>query len=333
MNTELFLSENGTLTIQDYYTEIARLKKEKNVVILSHYYMPPQLQLLVDEGGIADFLGDSLGLSIEATKVKQENIIFCGVSFMAETAKILNPTKNVFIPNKNAGCSLASSITANDLKNFKKRFPNIPIIGYVNTYAETKAECDICCTSRNALNIVRSFTEETLMFVPDKYMGANLRTRIHRETGKNMMLWDGKCEVHEQFKSDSFNIIKSQYPNAKMLLHWEVPEATVKENLEEMGGVLGSTSDIINYVKNSKDHTFILGSECDLGSTLKRLYADKQFITPCIKCQYMKMITLDATLNVLNAIGNEEQKNYEIKLDDEIIYKAAIPLKRMLEFS
>ncbi len=333
MSAELLISEHGTLTIHDFYAEIARLKKEKNVVILSHYYMPPELQLLVSEGGVADFIGDSLGLSIEATKVRQENIIFCGVSFMAETAKILNPAKNVFIPDKNAGCSLASSITAKDLKNFKRRYPGIPIIGYINTFAETKAECDICCTSRNALDIARSFKEDTLLFVPDKYMGENLRTRIHQETGKNIVLWDGKCEVHEQFKKDSFNTIKAQYPDAKVLLHWEVPEETVKEYLNSMGGVLGSTNDIINYVKNSSEHTFILGSECDLGSTLKRMYADKEFITPCIKCPYMKMITLDATIKALYAIGNVEQEKYEIKLDDDTIYKASIPLKRMLEFN
>ena len=322
-----------TLTTQEYYSQITRLKKEKNAVILSHYYMMPQIQLLVEEGGIADFLGDSLGLSIEATKVEEQNIVFCGVNFMAETAKILNPSKNVYIPDKQAGCSLASSITKEDVQNLRKQYPGVPIIAYVNTYAETKAECDVCCTSRNALAIAKSFYEDTLIFLPDKFMGENLRSKIQAETGKKLILWNGTCEVHEQFKSDSFNSIKEEHPEAKMLLHWEVPEQTVHDNISEMGGVLGSTNDIITYVSNSNDSTFILASECDLGSTLKRMFSDKEFITPCIKCPYMKMITLDTILKTLQSIGTDNEHYYEITLDTSIIEAASIPVKRMLQYN
>ncbi|MBI3258600.1 MAG: quinolinate synthase NadA [Ignavibacteriae bacterium] len=322
-----------TLTTQEYYRQITRLKKEKNAVILSHYYMIPEIQLLIYEGGIADFLGDSLGLSLEATKVEQQNIVFCGVNFMAETAKILSPTKNVYIPDKLAGCSLASSITKEDVRNLRKQYPGVPVIAYVNTYAETKAECDVCCTSRNALSIAKSFKEDTLIFLPDKFMGENLRRRIYAETGKKLILWNGTCEVHEQFKSDSFTSLKAEHPDAKMLLHWEVPEQTVQENISEMGGILGSTNDIINYVSQSKDQTFILASECDLGSTLKRMFTGKEFITPCVKCSYMKMITLDSILRTLQSIGTAEERFYEIALESNIIKAASIPVKRMLQYN
>lgn len=324
---------NTTLTTKEYYNQIKLLKEEKDAVILSHYYMSPEIQLLIHEGGIADFLGDSLGLSIEATKVEQQNIVFCGVNFMAETAKILNPTKNIYIPDKQAGCSLASSITKEDVQNLRKQYPGVPIIAYVNTYAETKAECDVCCTSRNALSIAKSFKEDTLIFLPDKFMGENLRSRIFSETGKKLILWNGTCEVHEQFKSDSFTLMKAEYPDAKMLLHWEVPEQTVQENISEMGGVLGSTNDIINYVSQSKDQTFILASECDLGSTLKRMFSDKEFITPCIKCHYMKMTTLDSILRTLQSIGTAAEHSYEITLEANIIEAASIPVRRMLQYN
>lgn len=314
------------------YKKIKQLKKEKDVVILSHYYMSPEVQLLENDGGISDFLGDSLGLSIEATKVNQKTIVFCGVNFMAETAKILNPKKNIYIPDMNAGCSLASSITQSDVLKLKWQYPGVPIIAYINTYAETKAVCDICCTSRNAINIAKSFSEDTLIFVPDKFMGENLKSKIFEETGKKIILWEGSCEVHEQFKLNSFNELKKEYPDAKMLLHWEVPENTVKLNIDEMGGVLGSTNDIINYVSHSNDSTFILGSECDLGSTLKRMFSDKKFVTPCVKCPYMKMITLENIMLTLEAIGSDKSKLYEIVLDQKLIEEAYKPVKRMLDF-
>ncbi len=314
------------------YQEIQHLKKEKNAVILAHYYMPPELQLIADKGGVADFIGDSLGLSVEATKVKEQNIIFCGVRFMAETAKILSPEKNVFIPDNDAGCSLASSITAQDVKNLKQKYPGVPVIAYVNTYATTKAECDICCTSRNALNIARSFDSDTLIFIPDVHMGRNLQKKITAETGKKLILWNGVCEVHEQFSEMSMKAFKEIYPNAEFLLHWEVPQEAVSASLDERKGVLGSTNDILKYVGESKSKQFILASECDLGATLKGMYPNKEFITPCIKCPQMKKINLENLLQTLESIGTEKASKYEICLDADTIRRASVPIKRMLKF-
>ncbi len=317
--------------MNDILTEINALKKEKNAVILSHYYMPPELQLLEKAGGVADFIGDSLGLSIEATRVKAENIVFCGVTFMAETAKILNPEKHVFIPDIEAGCSLASSITAADVRELKQKHPGIPVIAYVNTYAETKAECDICCTSRNAMNIANSFESEELIFVPDIYMGQNLQQTL-KTSGKKLILWHGRCEVHEQFTQSSMSALEMMYPQAEILMHWEVPQETVDASFQKAKGVLGSTNDILKYVGQSSAHQFILASECDLGATLKGQYPDKEFITPCIKCPHMKKNTLQNTLQALRAIGTPDAKQYEIDLDADVMQRAFIPIKRMMDF-
>jgi quinolinate synthase len=327
------MNDTKNASSETIVSEIRKWKEEKDAVILSHYYMTPELQTLTKDGGVADFIGDSLGLSVEASRVKVKNIIFCGVVFMAETAKILNPEKNVFIPDKEAGCSLASSITAQDVIELKKKYPGVPVIAYVNTYAETKAECDICCTSRNAMSIARSFDNDTLIFIPDVYMGQNLQKSIEKETGKKLILWQGRCEVHEQFTNTSLSTMKMMYPDAEMLLHWEVPEETVEESFKGRGGVLGSTNDIIRYVGESKSKKFILASECDLGAILRGSYPDKEFITPCIKCPYMKKISLVNTLAALKAIGTDEANKYEVNLSLDIISRAYVPVKKMLEFS
>ncbi len=319
--------------METVFAQIRKLKKEKDAVILAHYYMPPELQVLEKDGGVADFIGDSLGLSVEATKVKAKNIVFCGVSFMAETAKILSPAKQVFIPDKEAGCSLASSITAEDVRQLKKRYPGVPVIAYVNTFAETKAECDICCTSRNALAIAKSFESETLIFIPDVYMGQNLQSKIERETGKKIILWHGKCEVHEQFTNASLSGMQTMYPEAEVLLHWEVPKETVEQSLQNHKGVLGSTNDILKYVGQSESKKFVLASECDLGATLRGMYPDREFITPCIKCPYMKKISVANTLATIESIGTKSESKYEIILDQEILNRAYLPIKRMLDFS
>ena len=312
--------------------EIRRLKQEKNAVILSHYYMNPVLQIQDSDSGVADFIGDSLGLSIEATRVDADYIIFCGVRFMAETAYILNPGKKVLIPDMDAGCSLASSINAEDVRRLKNKYPGVPVISYINTYAETKAETDICCTSRNAMKIIESFDSDKIIFIPDKYMGRNLKNAMITGFDKEVILWDGCCEVHEQFTNNISNLALS-YPNAKILLHWEVPETTVADNLNGHNGVLGSTSDIIRYVGESDSRQFILGSECDLGASLKSMYPDKEFITPCITCVHMKKISLQKTLDALRAIGTDDEKKYEVRLAEELRHRAYLPVKRMLDMS
>lgn len=324
--------QNAVEKIVPVVEKIRKLKKEKNAVILSHYYMPAELQILHDAGGVADFAGDSLGLSVEATKVKADYIIFCGVKFMAETAHVLNPGKTVLLPSHEAGCSLASSINAEDVKHLKTRYPGVPVIAYVNTYAETKAECDICCTSRNALKIARSFDSDKLIFIPDMYMGQNLAKKISEETGKELILWNGSCEVHEQFRGN-IGTMAAINPEAEVLLHWEVPEETVSSTLANSSGMIGSTTDIINYVGKSKSRQFIIGSECDLGASLKGLYPEKEFITPCITCRYMKQINLHNTLAALESIGTDAQKDFEIVLDEETRKRAYLPIQRMIELS
>ena len=312
--------------------EIRELKKKHNAVVLSHYYMTPELQIDTENGGIADFVGDSLGLSIAGTKTNADYIIFCGVKFMAETAFILNPEKKVLLPSHDAGCSLAESITGNDVKKLRESHPGIPVIAYINTYAETKAECDVCCTSRNALKIANSFDSKELIFIPDKFMGQNLASKFKTETDKTLILWNGSCEVHEQFKENIEGMVMAN-PDAELLLHWEVPQATVQSTLKDRKGIVGSTSDILNYVKESNASQFILGSECDLGATLKGMFPTKQFITPCIMCQHMKRITLQKTLDSLRSIGTENEKQYYITVEETIRKKAYVPIKLMLDLS
>lgn len=320
-------------TLHAMITEIRKLKKEKNAKILSHYYMPASLQITEEMGGIADFTGDSLGLSVNAMNVSADHIIFCGVKFMAETAKILNPLKKILLPDMHAGCSLASSITGKDVIELKRHHPGVPVIAYINTYAETKAEVDVCCTSRNALKIAKSYKEDKLIFVPDEFMGRNLRSVITRETGKEMILWSGKCEVHEQFNKRMIDSYTLEYPEAEVLVHWEVPDEAVNSSLKIRKGIVGSTSDILNYVGNSKAQQFILGSECDLGATLKGMYRDKEFVTPCITCPHMKTITMENTLEALRAIGTFDEEKYLVDVPEPILSRAYTPIRRMIDLS
>lgn len=318
--------------LQAAVAEIRELKQQKGAVVLSHYYMPAELQVTEADGGIADFVGDSLGLSLEATRVAAENIIFCGVKFMAETAKVLNPGRTVLLPSRQAGCSLAESITGADVRALKQKHPGVPVVAYINTYAETKAEADICCTSRNALAIAKSIESDTIIFLPDLYMGRNLQHRIKAETGKDLILWEGSCEVHEQFTPQQIMGLQMMYPEAELLVHWEVPDEVVARTLSRSGGILGSTTDIIRYVGESKAQQFILGSECDLGATLRGMYPQKEFVVPCIRCPHMKQISIFNTLAALRALGTPEEAKYRIELEETLCQKAALPIKRMLEF-
>ncbi len=321
------------LEIQELYAEINTLKREKNAVILAHYYMSPELQVLEREGGMADFIGDSLGLSLEAKKVEHQNIVFCGVRFMAETAKIVNPSKGVYLPDNDAGCSLAASITPQDVRALRERYPGLPVVCYVNTYADVKAESDICCTSRNALSIVQSFESNDVIFLPDVYMGANLQRQLAQSSTKRLILWNGRCQVHEQFAENLLTKVCAENPRAEVLLHWEVPERSVDAGLAHNSGVVGSTNDIIAHVAKSAAESFILASECDLGATLKSMYPSKKFITPCIKCPYMKKITLENTLAALRSIDSHNQQQFEIQVEDDIMRRALLPIERMLSFS
>ncbi len=311
--------------------EIRELKHSKNAAILAHYYMTPELQLHTSAGGIADVVGDSLALSRAATTIDAEVIVFCGVAFMAETAKILNPQCTVLLPDRAAGCSLASSITAQDVQALRKRHPNTPVMAYINTYAETKAESDICCTSRNAIAVAASFPQDTLIFVPDLYMGRNISVPIAQATGKKLILWNGVCEVHEQFTAARLAATGDSFPDAEILVHWEVPSDAAAIALARHKGIIGSTSDIIRYVEESTARQFILGSECDLGAALRGMYADREFITPCVYCPHMKRITLHNTLEALQAVGSIAQPAFEVILEPDIQQRAFLPLQRMIE--
>lgn len=320
---------NAIASIHSLYDRINHLKRAKDVVLLAHYYMPPELQLLEKDGGIADFVGDSLGLSLEAQKTAAQHILFCGVHFMAETAQIVSPDKQVFMPDPEAGCSLASSITAADIVQLRKEYPGVPVMGYINTTAETKTELDICCTSRNAVDIAQSLDGDRIIFVPDRFMGENLRASL-KAHGKELILWKGTCEVHEQFKNDMMTMDDE---DTEVLMHWEVPGDTVSAQLSKHKGIVGSTGDILKYVQESKARKFYLASECDLGTALARNNADKQFITPCIKCPHMKQNTLEKLLMALEAIHTPNEAAYRIRLPLEIIEKAKIPVMRMLNYS
>jgi len=310
---------------------IRQLKQEKDVVILSHYYMPADLQFEEKDGGFVDFVGDSLGLSMMASSTKAKHILFCGVKFMAETALLVNPGKKVYMPDPSAGCSLASSINAEDVRMLKQQFPGIPIMGYINTYAETKTELDICCTSRNAIAVAASLPGKKIIFVPDLYMGENLQKVIKKELGKDLILWNGSCEVHEQFRNYLPEMVQEE--EVEMLFHWEVPEEIAGMVGEGRKGIVGSTGDILTYVQNSSAKKFFLASECDLSVALQKENKDKEFVTPCVKCSYMKQNSLDKLLQAIEAIGTAAEVPFEIKLDQAIIDKARLPVERMLAVS
>lgn len=316
---------------QEIINRILQLKQEKDVVILSHYYMPPELQQELKSGGFVDFIGDSLGLSMEAERTTAANILFCGVKFMAETALLVNEGKQVFMPDPNAGCSLAASITGEQVRELRKQYPGVPVMGYINTYAETKAELDICCTSRNAVAVAASLEGDRILFVPDLYMGQNLQKVVKKELGKDLILWNGSCEVHEQFREHIPQLEEGD--QTELLFHWEVPEEVTGAMMEGRKGIVGSTGDILKYVQQSSAKKFYLASECDLSVALKKENKDKEFITPCLKCPYMKMNTLEGVLQALEAIGTPSQDQYEIKLDAQIRDKAKVPVMRMLEVS
>ncbi|OYU96423.1 MAG: quinolinate synthase [Bacteroidetes bacterium B1(2017)] len=310
---------------------IKQLKKEKDVVILSHYYMPAELQFELTDGGFVDFVGDSLGLSVQASKTEATNILFCGVKFMAETALLVNEGKQVYMPDPSAGCSLASSISAEDIRGLKKQYPGVPVMGYINTYAETKTELDICCTSRNAVAVAASLEGDKIIFVPDVYMGENLQKVIKKELGKDLILWNGSCEVHEQFRNFLPQMAADE--GAELLFHWEVPEDIT--GIMETGrkGIVGSTGDILKYVQQSDAKRFYLASECDLSVALMKENADKEFVTPCVKCPYMKQNTLEKLLDALEAIGTPNESAYRVALDKNVIDAAKKPVLRMLECS
>lgn len=313
--------------------EINELKREKNAVILGHNYMEPALYYT-----IPDFRGDSLELARQAATTDKDVIVFCGVRFMAETAKILSPDKTVLLPAKKAGCSLADSITAQDVRDLKKKFPDIPVVTYVNTYADVKAESDVCCTSGNAAEVVNSLENETVIFLPDQYLAAN----VARETGKHiiyptitpkapeskesnleyqMIGWDGKCEVHEEFKVEDIENTRKQFPDVVILAHPECkPEVCAASDFS------GSTSAMVRYVEDTKAPHYLLLTECSMGDNIAVSNPDKDMLRLCsVRCPHMNEITLEETRDALKYM------QYVIEVPEEIRAKAFTSVQRMIE--
>ncbi len=301
--------------------EIKRLKKEKNAVILSHFYVEGELQ------DIADYVGDSLGLAQAAAKTDAEMIVFVGVHFMAETAKIINPSKKVILPDLNASCSLAESAPAEEFAAFKAKYPDHKVITYINATAALKTMSDVVCTSANARQIVESFPEnQPLIFGPDK----NLGNYINSITGRNMVLWDGACMVHEQYSVEKIIELMDKHPDAEFIAHPECEKPVLL-----LAKHVGSTTSLLNYVQNSSAKKFIVATESGIFHQMAKVCPDKIFIPApamdatcaCNDCSYMKLNSLQKLYICL------KHEQPEITLPQEVIGKAKIPIQRMLEIS
>lgn len=302
---------------------ILALKKEKNAIILAHYYQDGAIQ------DLADYVGDSLGLSQQAAAVEADIIAFAGVHFMAETAKILNPDKKVVLPDLKAGCSLAESCSAEDLKAFKKQYPNHLVVTYINTSAEVKALSDLVCTSSNAAKIVNSIPkDQPIIFAPDRNLGRYIKEITGRD---NMIIWDGACIVHEAFSIDKLLKLHRQYPQAEIVAH---PES--EEHLLKAAGYIGSTSGMISYVRKSPGDQFIVATEAGILHEMQKQTPNKRLIPApakedntcaCSECHFMKMNTLEKLYLCL------KYELPEVFVEETIRQKALIPIERMLELS
>ena len=339
-NEEMYLSLKEKLAdiVPDvelrYKAELAvkinELKKQKDAVILGHNYMDPVLF-----HAVTDIKGDSLELSRKAAETDKAIILFCGVKFMAETAKILNPTKTVLIPSL-AGCSLAASITAEDVRALKKRYPGVPVVTYINTYSDVKAETDICCTSGNAVAVVESLHSDTVIFLPDEYLASN----VARETGKHIIFpslnevqpaneslldvqmigWRGRCEVHEKYTVQDIANVREQYPDVLIMAHPECsPEVVAASDFS------GSTSAMIKYIKQTNAPKYLLLTECSMGDNVAAMNPDKNMLRMCsVRCPHMNQITMENTLESL------QLNRYIIEVPEDIRVRAYQAVERML---
>ena len=289
--------------------KINKLKKEKNAVILAHNYQTPEIY-----HGIADFAADSLALAVEASKTKADIIVMCGVHFMAETAKLMSPDKKVLLPDMSAGCSLSSSITGKDVRLLKKKYPGVPVVSYVNTSADVKAETDICCTSANAIKVVESLGVKKVIFLPDDY----LAKYVASNTSVEIISWKGTCIVHEQFTAKEINEIKKQNPGIVVIAHPECPPDVIGA-----ADFAGSTSGMSEYVKKNQPKKVMMVTECSMSDNVQVENPKVEFIKPCNLCPYMKKITLPKILDCL------EKESNEIVIKDNLIEKARLAVERM----
>ena len=294
-----------------YIFEINKLKKEKNAVILAHNYQTPEIY-----HGISDFSADSLALAVEAAKTKADIIIMCGVHFMAETAKLMSPNKKVLLPDMTAGCSLSSSITGEDVRNLKRKYPGVPVVSYVNTSADVKSETDVCCTSANAVKIVNSLGVRKVIFLPDDY----LAKYVASQTDVEIISWKGTCEVHEQFNDEEINEIRKNNPGIKVIAHPECPPDVIQAS-----DFTGSTSGMIKYVKDNQPEKVMMVTECSMSDNVQVDNPNVKFIRPCNLCPHMKKITLP---KILDCLQNETN---EIVMSKEVIEKARRSVERMIK--
>lgn len=284
-------SEEDCALIAPMTLEINKLKQEQDAVILAHSYQTPDIMY-----GVADHIGDSYGLSVLAQRLPQKKIIFCSVHFMGETAKILSPEKDVLVP-KPAGCSLAESISPEDVRALRAQHPSAGVVAYVNTSAAVKAEADVCCTSANVVEVVAAMPQQDIIFIPDEYIGLNLRTL----TQKNIILWQGRCIVHKEFSPETVAAVREQFPGVKILAHTECSPAVVARV-----DFAGSTSAMMNYIKDSSDEEFMLATECGLTDRIRTEFPQKHIVGSCGLCPYMKEIALKDILTALKAPTSEQ---------------------------
>ena len=291
--------------------EINKLKKEKNAVILAHNYQTPEIY-----HGVADISADSLALAEEAAKTKADIIVLCGVHFMAETAKLMNPEKKVLLPDMSAGCSLASSITGEDVRMLKEKYPGVPVVSYVNTSADVKAETDVCCTSANAVKVVESLGVDKVIFLPDHY----LANYVQKNTKVKIISWQGTCIVHEKFTAKEVEDIKKENPDITVIAHPECPPDVISAS-----DFAGSTSGMSKYVKENQPKKVLLVTECTMSDNVQIENPKVQFIKPCNLCPYMKKITLK---KIFECLKNESN---EIKISHNIATMARKSVLRMTE--
>jgi quinolinate synthase len=309
-----FIPRAEWLAYAPVIAEINRLKREKDAVILAHNYMTPEIFHCV-----GDFMGDSLALAREAARTDAQVIVQAGVHFMAETSKILSPDKTVLIPSMEAGCSLASSITGADVRLLKQKYPGLPVITYVNTSAEVKAESDICCTSGNAVKVVeaiaKDFGVDTVIMIPDKYLARNVAAK----TGVKVITWEGACEVHERFTAEQIRDYRAAHPGITVLAHPECPPEVVAE-----ADFAGSTAAMIGYVGAHKPARVVMITECSMSDNVAVEHPDVEFIRPCNLCPHMKRITLDGILHSLRTM------THEVIVPVDVAARARKPIDRML---
>jgi quinolinate synthase len=294
--------------------EIRELKGIRKAVVLAHNYQRPEIF------EVADFIGDSLELARKAATVDADVIVFCGVHFMAETAKILNPQKTVLLPNLAAGCSLADSITGDALaerrEELRKLYPDLAVVSYVNTTAEVKAESDVCCTSSNAVRIVEALPNQNILFTPDE----NLAAYVQSQTKKNIVAWNGNCYVHHQIRPEHIQRVREAMPHVQVIAH---PEC--RADVLALADAVLSTSGMIDYAKKSRAHEFLIVTECGLSDRLLLELPEKKFYKACKLCQYMKMITLEETAEALRSL------RHPILIEEDVRARAERAIRRMLE--